>query len=218
MKTEMFPSNLYIKRYVCVLGKVYAVGGHDGNEHLGSMEVFDPLTNKWVMKASMNTRRCVSCDPKFLSCSLIHRLLLMLKNIMCVLPLFMFPNYAIFRNFFFSCLGALCYQTTLFTSKHKSALCTCIHHVFAETQSCAWHTRSILVQSCITPLSRERSWLIIAVMFILWLSSVALVPFFFFLRGLASGAESSSAPAVLTFWYLGPFCYAQLLWFEQERR
>lgn len=38
-------------------GKVYAVGGHDGNEHLGSMEVFDPLTNKWMMKASMNTKR-----------------------------------------------------------------------------------------------------------------------------------------------------------------
>ena len=38
-------------------GKVYAVGGHDGNEHLGSMEMFDPLTNKWMMKASMNTKR-----------------------------------------------------------------------------------------------------------------------------------------------------------------
>ncbi|XP_022374781.1 kelch-like protein 8 isoform X2 [Enhydra lutris kenyoni] len=38
-------------------GKVYAVGGHDGNEHLGSMEMFDPFTNKWMMKASMNTKR-----------------------------------------------------------------------------------------------------------------------------------------------------------------
>ncbi|KAK1345758.1 hypothetical protein QTO34_008222 [Cnephaeus nilssonii] len=38
-------------------GKVYAVGGHDGNEHLGSMEMFDPLNNKWMMKASMNTKR-----------------------------------------------------------------------------------------------------------------------------------------------------------------
>ncbi|KAM9580666.1 LOW QUALITY PROTEIN: uncharacterized protein ACIB01_013557 [Guaruba guarouba] len=28
-----------------------------GNEHLGSMEVFDPLTNKWMMKASVNTKR-----------------------------------------------------------------------------------------------------------------------------------------------------------------
>lgn len=46
-------------------GKVYAVGGHDGNEHLGSMEVFDPLTNKWMMKASMNTKRYMSHDPKF---------------------------------------------------------------------------------------------------------------------------------------------------------
>lgn len=40
------------------LGKVYAVGGHDGNEHLGNMEMFDPFTNKWMMKASMNTKRC----------------------------------------------------------------------------------------------------------------------------------------------------------------
>jgi len=39
------------------VGKVYAVGGHDGNEHLGNMEMFDPLTNKWMMKASMNTKR-----------------------------------------------------------------------------------------------------------------------------------------------------------------
>ncbi|XP_071071723.1 kelch-like protein 8 isoform X3 [Dasypus novemcinctus] len=42
---------------ISVEGKVYAVGGHDGNEHLGSMEVFDPFTNKWMMKASMNTKR-----------------------------------------------------------------------------------------------------------------------------------------------------------------
>ncbi|XP_044284925.1 kelch-like protein 8 isoform X2 [Varanus komodoensis] len=48
------------RRHVGVIsvgGKVYAVGGHDGNEHLGSMEMFDPLTNKWMMKASMNTKR-----------------------------------------------------------------------------------------------------------------------------------------------------------------
>lgn len=48
------------RRHVGVIsvgGKVYAVGGHDGNEHLGSMEVFDPLTNKWMMKASMNKKR-----------------------------------------------------------------------------------------------------------------------------------------------------------------
>nr|XP_005292083.1 kelch-like protein 8 isoform X2 [Chrysemys picta bellii] len=48
------------RRHVGVIsvgGKVYAVGGHDGNEHLGSMEMFDPVTNKWMMKASMNTKR-----------------------------------------------------------------------------------------------------------------------------------------------------------------
>nr|XP_006115392.1 kelch-like protein 8 isoform X2 [Pelodiscus sinensis] len=42
---------------ISVEGKIYAVGGHDGNEHLGSMEMFDPVTNKWMMKASMNTKR-----------------------------------------------------------------------------------------------------------------------------------------------------------------
>lgn len=53
--------NLFIWSQMKILlyltGKVYAVGGHDGNEHLGSMEMFDPLTNKWMMKASMNTKR-----------------------------------------------------------------------------------------------------------------------------------------------------------------
>lgn len=46
-----------MKMLLYLTGKVYAVGGHDGNEHLGSMEMFDPLTNKWMMKASMNTKR-----------------------------------------------------------------------------------------------------------------------------------------------------------------
>ncbi|XP_061408474.1 kelch-like protein 8 [Lethenteron reissneri] len=48
------------RRHVGVIsvgGKVYAVGGHDGNEHLTSMEMFDPLTNKWIPRASMNTKR-----------------------------------------------------------------------------------------------------------------------------------------------------------------
>lgn len=49
-------------------GKVYAVGGHDGNEHLGSMEVFDPLTNKWMMKASMNTKRYMCSMLQVLVC------------------------------------------------------------------------------------------------------------------------------------------------------
>lgn len=50
------------------LGKVYAVGGHDGNEHLGNMEMFDPLTNKWMMKASMNTKRYTQCRE----CTTLH--------------------------------------------------------------------------------------------------------------------------------------------------
>lgn len=97
-KTETLPGNLCIQTDIsaCLSGKVYAVGGHDGNEHLGSMEVFDPLTNKWMMKASMNTKRYVSQDPhgtKFKSYSTIHHFLLMLKNCVSVLPLFGFPNF-----------------------------------------------------------------------------------------------------------------------------
>lgn len=49
-------------KILVLTGKVYAVGGHDGNEHLGSMEMFDPLANKWMMKASMNTKRSVPCS------------------------------------------------------------------------------------------------------------------------------------------------------------
>ncbi|XP_071951306.1 kelch-like protein 8 isoform X1 [Antedon mediterranea] len=40
-----------------VNGKVYAVGGHDGREHLNSMEVFDPKRNTWVLVAPMNNKR-----------------------------------------------------------------------------------------------------------------------------------------------------------------
>ncbi|XP_077984948.1 kelch-like protein 8 [Glandiceps talaboti] len=38
-------------------GKVYAVGGHDGREHLNSLEVFNPQTNRWIMLAPMKTYR-----------------------------------------------------------------------------------------------------------------------------------------------------------------
>jgi len=43
---------------VCV-GKLYAVGGHDGNEHLKSGEVFEPLTNSWTSIAPMSKLRSV---------------------------------------------------------------------------------------------------------------------------------------------------------------
>lgn len=52
-------TQLDISLMLISLGKVYAVGGHDGNEHLGNMEMFDPFTNKWMMKASMNTKRYI---------------------------------------------------------------------------------------------------------------------------------------------------------------
>ncbi|CAF4786026.1 unnamed protein product, partial [Rotaria magnacalcarata] len=38
-------------------GRVYAIGGHDGNVHLNSAEVFDPQTNRWEPLAPMNTWR-----------------------------------------------------------------------------------------------------------------------------------------------------------------
>lgn len=35
----------------------YAIGGHDGANHLNSAECFDPSTNMWHTVASMDTRR-----------------------------------------------------------------------------------------------------------------------------------------------------------------
>ena len=40
-------------------GRLYAVGGHDGYEHLGSGEMFDPVKNCWTPIAAMNTLRYV---------------------------------------------------------------------------------------------------------------------------------------------------------------
>lgn len=36
---------------------MYAVGGHNGSKHLGSGEVFDPVTAKWKKIASMVTQK-----------------------------------------------------------------------------------------------------------------------------------------------------------------
>ncbi|KAL3879969.1 hypothetical protein ACJMK2_032245 [Sinanodonta woodiana] len=38
-------------------GLLYAVGGHDGEEHLNTAERFDPKTNKWTPILSMGTKR-----------------------------------------------------------------------------------------------------------------------------------------------------------------
>lgn len=35
----------------------YAIGGHDGNNHLDSAECFDPATNMWHTVSPMETRR-----------------------------------------------------------------------------------------------------------------------------------------------------------------
>uniref|UniRef100_A0A9J2PKI9 BTB domain-containing protein n=1 Tax=Ascaris lumbricoides TaxID=6252 RepID=A0A9J2PKI9_ASCLU len=48
------------RRHVGVVsaqGKLYAIGGHDGTNHLDSAECFDPATNMWHTVASMDTRR-----------------------------------------------------------------------------------------------------------------------------------------------------------------
>ena len=38
-------------------GKIYVVGGYDGNSSLNSVECFDPDTNQWKFVASMSTMR-----------------------------------------------------------------------------------------------------------------------------------------------------------------
>ncbi|VDN53417.1 unnamed protein product [Dracunculus medinensis] len=48
------------RRHVGVVsaqGKLYAIGGHDGNNHLDSAECFDPATNMWHTVSPMETRR-----------------------------------------------------------------------------------------------------------------------------------------------------------------
>lgn len=48
------------RRHVGVVsasGKLYAIGGHDGSNHLDTAECFDPATNMWHNVASMVTRR-----------------------------------------------------------------------------------------------------------------------------------------------------------------
>ncbi|CAJ0939577.1 unnamed protein product, partial [Mesorhabditis belari] len=42
---------------VSALGKLFAIGGHDGEKHLDSAESFDPLRNKWTEVSAMNTAR-----------------------------------------------------------------------------------------------------------------------------------------------------------------
>jgi len=38
-------------------GKIYAIGGSDGNSHLDTNEMYDPATNTWVSKQPMPTAR-----------------------------------------------------------------------------------------------------------------------------------------------------------------
>ncbi|TKR87121.1 hypothetical protein L596_011577 [Steinernema carpocapsae] len=54
-------SNMNIRRrhvgVVSAEGKLYAIGGHNGTNHLDSAECFDPESNLWVNVAPMNTPR-----------------------------------------------------------------------------------------------------------------------------------------------------------------
>ena len=43
---------------VALDGKLYAVGGFDGETHLDSVERYDPSTNAWEAVAAMSTKRC----------------------------------------------------------------------------------------------------------------------------------------------------------------
>lgn len=48
------------RRHVAVAslnGYVYAIGGHDGLQHLNSVECFDPVSNQWCEVAAMKTYR-----------------------------------------------------------------------------------------------------------------------------------------------------------------
>ena len=49
----------YNYMYCILVGKLYALGGHDGDEHLNSCESFDPVTNRWKCIAPMKTLRLV---------------------------------------------------------------------------------------------------------------------------------------------------------------
>ncbi len=37
--------------------RLYAIGGHDGSDHLSSGEYYEPVTNTWKSIAKMNTSR-----------------------------------------------------------------------------------------------------------------------------------------------------------------
>ena len=41
----------------CLSGKLYAVGGHDGNQHLNTVECYDPKRGKWEYVQPMKTLR-----------------------------------------------------------------------------------------------------------------------------------------------------------------
>ena len=58
MRFKLFIFVIMICINIELTGRLYAVGGHDGYEHLGSGEMFDPVKNSWTPIAAMNTLRC----------------------------------------------------------------------------------------------------------------------------------------------------------------
>lgn len=59
--------NIDVFSFSFLLGLLYAVGGHDGSDHLHSGEVFDPKTNSWTPIAHMATLRSVFSYVKYSS-------------------------------------------------------------------------------------------------------------------------------------------------------
>ena len=67
---ELVPSCRSRRRHVgvaCLDGKLYAVGGHDGNQHLNTVECYDPKVNASLSLSIFSLWLLFTCPP-FLLC------------------------------------------------------------------------------------------------------------------------------------------------------
>lgn len=51
---------------------VYAIGGYNGKDYLGTMERYDILTDKWTLCAQMNYPRCTLAAVSSNDCQYIY--------------------------------------------------------------------------------------------------------------------------------------------------